>query len=65
MSLPGVKGGYFMKAKSLVHDRESISGLITEFAAGVKVLDVQTHLCSDQQVVAIVIYEELEDNDGK
>lgn len=47
-----------MKIKSIVQGRLAIEEAVNEFAAGVRVLNIQTHLASDQQIVAIVVYEE-------
>lgn len=47
-----------MKMKTFVQGRFAIDGLVNEFAEGVTVKDIQTHLASDQQVVAVVVYEE-------
>lgn len=47
-----------MKIKTFVDGRIAIDALVNEFCATVKVVDIQTHLASDQQVIAVVIYEE-------
>ena len=47
-----------MKMKTFVQGRCSIDGLVNDFAEDVTVKDIQTHLASVQQVVAVVVYEE-------
>ena len=47
-----------MKIKTFVGGRIAIEGLVNEFCDTVSVVDIQTHLASDQQVIAVVIYEE-------
>ena len=46
-----------MKIKTFVGGRIAIEGLVNEFCDTVSVVDIQTHLASDQ-VIAVVIYEE-------
>lgn len=47
-----------MKIKTFVGGRIAIEGLVNEFCDTVSVVDIQTHLASYQQVIAVVIYEE-------
>lgn len=54
-----------MKIKTIVQGRCAIDGAVNEFTAGVKVIDIQTHLASDQQIVAVVVYEDMEGHDGE
>lgn len=53
------------KMKSFVQGRDVIARLVNEFAENVEILDIQTHLASDQQIIALVIYEEKENGDGR
>lgn len=57
-SLQDVKLEVPMKIKTFVGGRIAIDGLVNEFCDTVSVVDLQTHLASDQQVIAVVIYEE-------
>ena len=53
-----------MKIKTFVQGRLAIDGLVNEFCKKVSVIDIQTHLASDQQVIAVVIYKEARE-DGR
>lgn len=57
-SLQDVKLEVTMKIKTFVGGRIAIDGIVNEFCDTVSVVDIQTHLASDQQVIAVVIYEE-------
>ena len=50
-----------IKVKTLVNDRLSIAGMVNEFSDrnDVNVVTVQTHLASDQLIIAVVIYKEV------
>ena len=51
-----------MKIKTFVAGRLAIDALVNEFCETVSVMDIQTHLASDQQVIAVVIYKEGREN---
>lgn len=47
-----------MKIKTIVSARLYIEKSVNDFIQGVDVVDIQTHLASDQQVIAIIVYKE-------
>lgn len=53
-----------MKIKTIVNGRGYIDESVNTFVENVDVIDIQTHLASDQQIVAIIIYKEAM-RDGK
>lgn len=50
-----------LKVKTFVNDRLSVDGMVNEFSEreDVNVVNVQTHLASDQLLIAVVIYKEV------
>mgnify|MGYP006883354907 CR=1 FL=1 len=48
-----------MKIKVFVNGRDYIADMVNEFAENIEVADIQTHLSSDQQIIAVIIYKEV------
>lgn len=51
-----------MRIKTFVAGRLAIEALVNEFCATVSAVSIQTHLASDQQVIAVVTYKEDREN---
>lgn len=53
-----------MKIKVFVNGRDYIADAVNEFIKKVDVVEIQTHLASDQQIIAVVVYKEVS-GDGR
>lgn len=53
-----------MKIRVFVNGRDYIADMVNEFAKNADVIGIQTHLSSDQQIIAIVVYKEVSE-DGR
>lgn len=47
-----------MKIKVIVNSRGYIEEVVNNFCKTVDVVEIQTHLASDNQVIAVIVYKE-------